>query len=91
VRGVRLQARGITPKPSRLAVLGDVVSAAPMGSRPVYWGEHWVDTPVVDGAPLGAGFAVDGPCLIQEPFTVVAVWPGWHANLADHASYVLHR
>ena len=91
VRGVRLRARGITPKPARLAVLGDEVAATPVGSRPVYWGEGWVDTPIVDGAPLGAGFAVDGPCLVQEPFTVVSVWPGWRAELADHGSYELTR
>jgi N-methylhydantoinase A len=91
IRGVRLQARGSTPKPARLAVLGTVTTPATAATRAVYWGEGWVDTPVVDGEPLGAGFAVDGPCLVQEPFTVVAVAPGWHAELADHGSYVMSR
>jgi N-methylhydantoinase A len=92
IRGVRLQARGSTPKPSRLAVLGSATSAESSSSRPVFWGaDGWVDTPVVDGAPLGAGFAVEGPCLVQEPFTVVAVAPGWRAELGDHGSYRLHR
>ena len=93
LRGVRLLARGITPKPERLAVLGTETSSAraSAGRRPVHFGAGFVDTPLVDGALLGAGFTVEGPCLIQEPFTVVAVWPGWQASLEAHGSYVLIR
>jgi N-methylhydantoinase A len=90
LRGVRLLARGVTPKPERLAMLGSEQSA-PMGSRPVHFGTGFVDTPIVDGSVLGPGFTATGPCLIQEPFTVVAVWPGWQVSLQPHGSYVLTR
>ena len=36
---------------------------------------EFVDTPVYDGAPLGPGARVDGPGLIEEPFTVVVLPP----------------
>ena len=91
VRGARLVARGETAKPDRLAELGTVAdaSAARTGSRPVYWGVEHVDTPLYDGSVAGPGFTVDGPALIEEAFTVIAVPPGWHCTLGAHSSYDL--
>jgi N-methylhydantoinase A len=92
VRGVRLMARGETPKPTHLAELGSTpLDAARSGSRPVYFGDEWLDTPVVQGGDLAAGAEVSGPALIEEAFTVVAVPPGWQARLADHAAYEVDR
>jgi N-methylhydantoinase A len=91
VRGVRLIARGETTKPGHLAELGTVSDAASarVGTRPVYWGTEFVDTPVYDGRVLGAGAWIDGPALIEEAFTVVAVAPGWRCELDTHGSYEL--
>ncbi|MEY2424060.1 MAG: N-methylhydantoinase [Acidimicrobiaceae bacterium] len=91
VRGVRLIARGETTKPGHLAELGTVTdaAAAQKGSRPVYWGTEFVDTPVFDGRVLGAGASIEGPALIEEAFTVVAVAPGWRCELDVHGSYEL--
>jgi N-methylhydantoinase A len=91
VRGVRLIARGETSKPGHLAELGSVANAdaALRSTRPVYWGTEFVDTPVYDGRVLGAGALIDGPALIEEAFTVVAVAPGWRCELDAHGSYEL--
>jgi len=91
VRGVRLIARGETAKPGHLAELGTVTDAASAraGARPVYWETGFVDTPVYDGRVLGAGAVIDGPALIEEAFTVVAVAPGWRCELDAHGSYEL--
>jgi N-methylhydantoinase A len=91
VRGVRLVAKGLTQKPDHLGELGTVTDAtdARTGSRPVYFGVEFVDTPVFDGAVLGAGATIVGPALVEEPFTVVVVPPGYTATLADHTSYEL--
>jgi N-methylhydantoinase A len=91
IRGVRLLGTGATPKPPHVAELGSVthVDAAGLGQRPVWFGLGWVDTPVFDGAVLGAGATIAGPALIQEPFTVVTVWPGWRAEVGAHGSYDL--
>jgi N-methylhydantoinase A len=91
VRGVRVTARGVTPKPARLAELGDVVNArdAQIGSRDAYFGVEYVTTPVIDGARLAAGAVIDGPALIQEPFTVIVVPPGTRATLDQLGNYTL--
>jgi N-methylhydantoinase A len=91
VRGVRVIATGRTDKPDHLGELGSVTDAAQArtGARPVFFDHGFVDTPTYDGASLGAGATVEGPALIEEPFTVVVVPPGFRATLADHASYEL--
>ncbi len=91
VRGVRLTARGSTPKPDHLGEPGTVTEAARArkGSRSVYFGADFVDTPVFDGPALAVGSVVVGPALIEEPFTVVVVPPGMECRLAEHLSYEL--
>jgi N-methylhydantoinase A len=89
VRGIRLVQRGRTPKPPVLAELGTVTEAVPTGSRPVHFGEGFVDTPVYDGALLGPGAAIEGPALVQEPFTVVVLGPGDSLSLDEHGNYMM--
>lgn len=91
LRGVRLVTTGATPKPPHLAEVGDVAdaSAAVKGSRSVYFGAGWVDTPVIDGSVLAAGARVDGPALVEEPFTVVVVPPGASLTLDATGTYDL--
>lgn len=91
LRGVRLVARGRTPKPDQLAELGSLSRAdsALTGQRPAYFGGGFVDTPTYDGTQLGAGAEITGPALIEEPFTVVVVPPGGRARLDDSGNYNL--
>ena len=90
VRGVRITALGRTPKPPRLAELGTGdADGARTGSRPVSFGEGFVDTPTFDGTKLGPGASLSGPALVEEPFTVVVVPPGADLVLGEHASYQL--
>ncbi len=90
VRGARLMARGETPKPERLAP-SVAASTVPTASRSVYFGTDWVDTPVHAGPAVATGTTIEGPALIEEPFTVVVVPPGWSTTLTDHAAYELRR
>ncbi len=91
LRGVRLVARGHTPKPARLAELGTLTLAdsARTGSRRAFLGGGFIDTPVYAGAQLGPGAEVRGPALIEEPFTVVVVPPGGRARVDDAGNYDL--
>src|SRR5437763_16765155 len=70
LRGVRLVAKGVTPKPPKLAETGAVgdPEQARKGTRPVHFGHAFVDTPVYDGAALSPGAAIAGPALVEEPF-----------------------
>lgn len=89
LRGIRLVAGATTPKPPSLAAMGSVVDAAAArrGQRPVWFGSEWLDTPVYDGSRFGPGAAVEGPALIEEPFTVVVLPPGQSARLDEHGNY----
>ena len=91
VRGVRLVARGVTPKPGRLGEAGTCTDAveARTGGRPAYFDDAFVDTPTYDGTRLGVGATVEGPALIEEPFTVVVVPPGSTCTLGEHLAYEL--
>jgi len=78
------------PKPVRLAA-GRGAETALKGRRPVIFsaaGEA-IDTPVYDGAHLGAGDAIDGPAVIEEPTTTIVVDPLWRAELHASGSYAL--
>jgi N-methylhydantoinase A len=89
VRGIRMVHRGATPKPPVLARMGDVTRAADArtGSRPVHLGHGFADVPTYDGSSLGAGVRVEGPALIEEPFTVLVLAPSDVAVLDEHGNY----
>jgi N-methylhydantoinase A len=91
LRGVRLVARGRTPKPERLAQrgTGDPAATSLIGTRPAYFGTEFVDTPVHSGPALAAGADIRGPALIEEPFTVLVVPPGTTARLDELGNYML--
>jgi N-methylhydantoinase A len=91
LRGVRLVARGRTPKPERLAQRGSEALGGTTltGTRPAYFGTEFVDTPVHSGPALQPGAEIRGPALIEEPFTVVVVPPGSTARLDELGNYVL--
>ncbi len=92
IRGIRLVARATTPKPDRFAELGNVVepASAQIGTRNAYFGTEFVETAVYDGPQLGAGIEIQGPALVQEPFTVVVVPPGARLTLDPTGNYELH-
>ena len=89
LRGVRLVAKGFTPKPGRLAEPGEVADPeqARKETRPVHFGHGFVDTPTYDGSALGPGAALNGPALVEEPFTVVVVAPNSSLTLDEHGNY----
>ncbi len=91
MRGVRVIARGNTPKPDHLAETGALADAsqARSGTRPAFWGDRFVDTPIYDGTRLGEGATVDGPALIEEPYTVVVLPPDATATLDGLGNYVI--
>ncbi len=89
VRGVRLVARGATPKPPALAHAGTETEAesAQVSTRRAYFGDGFVETPVYDGTRLAPGAQLSGPALVEEPFTVVVLAPGDTCKLDEHGNY----
>ncbi len=93
LRGVRLTKRGLTKKPDRLGWTGTVTSVedARKGTRSAYFGSGFVDVPVYDGPALGPGAVVDGPALVEEPFTVIVLPHDKRATLDENGTYELSR
>jgi N-methylhydantoinase A len=91
LRGVRIVARGRTPKPDHLAELGtlELADSARRGARTAHFGSGYVDTAVYDGATRGVGAEVHGPALVEEPFTVVVVPPGARTRVDEAGNYAL--
>jgi N-methylhydantoinase A len=89
VRGVRLVGEGMSPKPERTAELGDARDPAQAlkGARPAYFGDGFIDTKLYDGPRLAGGVTIEGPALIEEPFTVVVLGPGCRARLDEWGNY----
>jgi len=89
IRGVRLIGQGFTPKPERTAEPGTVSDPerAHKGTRSAYFGDGFIDTPLYDGPQLASGVEIRGPAMIEEPFTVVVLGPGYRARLDEHGNY----
>ena len=79
VVGIRASAHARTarPDPARLAPAGTDGTAAAR-ARPVYFGRGggWIDTPVRRRSSLAAGYAADGPLIVEEYGATTVVGPG---------------
>ncbi|MCP4382098.1 MAG: hydantoinase/oxoprolinase family protein, partial [Hyphomicrobiales bacterium] len=78
------------PEPARLAAGGDPGQAI-KGHRAVVFSAEGdrIETPVYDGAALGAGSRINGPAIIEEETTTIVVDGDWEASLHDTGVYVL--
>jgi N-methylhydantoinase A len=84
VRGVRLVARGVVdvPPPAAVAARGAPPSRT---RRRVHTGDRWHDAvPVHDGAAWGPGHAVEGPAIVELPFTTLVLREGDVARRLAH-------
>ena len=78
--GLRLESR---PRPVT-AASGNGEPASASGMREVFWPSAGpLPTPVHGRAWLRSGFTADGPALLEDVDTVVAVPPGWSYTLDE--------
>jgi acetone carboxylase, beta subunit len=59
------------------------------GSRPVWWDEGFVETPVFDLEAVGAGQVVEGPAVLESQATTFTIPPGRSARLDEHQIFHL--
>ena len=76
---------GAAPKP--LAAGGGALERS---SRPVFFDDEWVETPVLRGEPA-AGSAAEGPVVFELPEATFVVPPGWTTKVDDHGTIVARR
>ena len=61
------------------------------GSRPVWWTDGWIDTPLYEQDAVKAGHSVTGPAIIESPADTFAVPPGRRAHLDGHRIFHLEN
>jgi N-methylhydantoinase A len=88
---LRLEAVGITPKPTLAQRPEDGVTPDPEERRLVYWpGEkEQQETPVYSGADLDSGVSLTGPAIIDQDFTTVVVHPGQTASVDSYGNIII--
>lgn len=77
VRAVRLKAVGPSRKPrfAAASLTRSQPKAARRGRRQVYFDGRFRAVDVYDGSALRPGHRLDGPAIIEEPFTTIVVYP----------------
>ncbi len=81
VRGVRLIATGEVDQPARITLESSASAAEPIGRRRVHTGDAAHDAPVFDGETLRPGPSIEGPAIVQYPFTTLVLRPGDSASV----------
>jgi N-methylhydantoinase A len=83
---------GAVDKPARMTIApGNGAHSALRGTREMIFDASGIphETPVYDGAALGAGDRISGPAVIQEVTTTLVIEPGWLAELDATGVYIL--
>lgn len=92
---IEVTVRGAVTKPDMPMIAAAVtpLAEAQSGTRAMIMEDDyaWVNTPIYDGALLGAGHCIVGPALIEEPTTTIVVKAGWQADLHATGTYLLSR
>ncbi|UWP94645.1 hydantoinase/oxoprolinase family protein [Aliiroseovarius crassostreae] len=83
---------GHVDKPKRMTIAaGKGAHETLKGTRPMVFNADGIaqDTPVYDGAAMGAGDTLHGPAVIEEITTTIVVEPGWTVSLHETGVYVM--
>lgn len=88
VRGIRLNAIGVVDVPAPVE-LETAPLPEPRSRRRVYAGGGWHDAAVYDGDSLRPGPALDGPALVEWPFTTLVLRPGDRAETRPSGDLVV--
>lgn len=87
---------GSGPRPPLASALGisserKVETPAPTGSRPVFFGEGYVDTPVYARSELASGQSIAGPAIIEEDESTLVVPPDFDLTVDAALNLVAER
>jgi N-methylhydantoinase A len=91
IAGLRVDAVGRVAKPEFGPLDGTPASGgdALKGRRRAWFDGGYVDTPVYDEGRLGAGDRLDGPAIVEAPFTTVILPPGAILSVDLHRNLVI--
>jgi N-methylhydantoinase A len=74
-----------------LAANGSDPAGAIRASRPVFFAEtkEFVESAIYDGSRLGPGNRIEGPAVIEEALTTVALPPGSQCEVDTFGNYLI--
>ncbi len=91
IAGLRVDAVGRVAKPELAP--GDAPGSGrppePKGERQAWFGRGFRPTPVFDEDRLGPGSRLDGPAIVESPFTTVVIPPGAALTVDDYRNLVI--
>jgi len=50
-----------------------------------------MDTPIYEGALLGAGTCIQGHAIVEEPTTTIVIPPGFTCDIDQYGNYILRK
>jgi N-methylhydantoinase A len=84
----RVLSRGPDPELKLVAApAGD--GDARKGTRDVWFGDGYVETPIYDRYRMGPGARAAGPAIVEERESTTVVGPGAHARVAEDGSLII--
>jgi len=89
VRGIRLAATGLVDQPAAVELEPAKGPATPIARRRVHTGDDWHEAPVFDGDALRPGPTIEGPALVQYPFTTLVLRPGDVASVRPNGDVLV--
>lgn len=91
VVNLRVSASSSLGKPRPVMQEASYLPSQPRVCRLVQFLSGPCDTPILFRDDLTAGFAIEGPAIIEEKTSTVVVEPGWRMSLDPLANLVLTR
>jgi len=85
---LRVTATGRLPMPREPEPLANTGPPAPKHTRRVRIDGAWRELPVHERDAIGAGATLDGPAIIEEPYAVIVLPPGWTVHCTDGGELV---
>lgn len=91
ISGIRVDAIAKVPKPplQEVAPAGRGAGTARKGSRLAHFAGRFTETPVYEYGLLGGDMRLEGPAIVEAPFTTVVLPPGSRAEVDRYLNLVI--
>lgn len=80
---------GVIERPSMPKLSTGSAKPTPKGTRPVYFIDHFADTPIYDRSTLPPGFRLHGPAVVEEFGSTTVVFPGQSVEVDPHGVLIV--
>ena len=80
---------GVIERPQMPKLPAGSAKPVPKATRPVYFVDHYADTPIYDRANLPPGFRLHGPAVVEEFGSTTVVFPGQQLEVDPHGVLII--